>query len=132
MRIGELAKAAGTGTKAIRFYEQQRLLPDPGRTASGYRDYPPSALDRLAFIRDAQAAGLTLAEIGRVLAIRDAGQAPCAHVITLIAEHLGRVEARIAELEQTRQALRALAAKADATAPQDCDDTAICRILSDR
>jgi MerR family copper efflux transcriptional regulator len=132
MRIGELAKAAGMGPKAIRFYEQERLLPDPGRTASGYRDYPPAALDRLTFIRDAQAAGLTLAEIGQILAIRDAGQVPCAHVTALIAEHLERIEARIAELEQTRAALRTLAAKAEATAPQDCDDTAICRILSDR
>jgi DNA-binding transcriptional MerR regulator len=130
MRIGELAGIAGTGTKTIRFYEQSGLLPDPGRTGSGYRDYPPETADRLVFIRDAQGAGLTLAEIGQVLAIRDGGQSPCAHVTALIDTHLRRVRERIAELEQTEQVLLSLAARAEETASPDCDENAICRILS--
>jgi len=132
MRIGELAKATGTGTKAIRFYEQTSLLADPGRTASGYRDYPPAAVDRLEFIRDAQAAGFSLAEIGEILAIRDAGQAPCTHVTDLIDRHLERVEERIAELEHARGVLRTLADRAQEVGQQDCDEVAVCRILSDR
>src|ERR1039458_206343 len=39
------------------------LLPEPPRTSEGHRDYPAGAAARLAFICDAQAAGLTLAEI---------------------------------------------------------------------
>lgn len=132
MRIGELAKATGTGPKAIRFYEQSDLLPDPGRAASGYRDYPPEAVDRLKFIRDAQAAGFSLAEIGEILTIRDAGQAPCTHVTALIDCHLKRIQERIAELEHARGALRALAARAQDVGEQDCDEAAVCRILSDR
>lgn len=132
MRIGELAKATGTGPKAIRFYEESDLLPDPGRTASGYRDYPPEAIDRLEFIRDAQAAGFSLAEIGEILAIRDDGQAPCTHVTALIDRHLQRVEERIAELEHARGVLRALAVRAKDVGEQACDEAAICRILSDR
>src|SRR5215472_16787460 len=46
--------------KTIRFWEDQRLLPPPDRTPAGYRDYGPGVLERLAFIRHAQAAGLTL------------------------------------------------------------------------
>ncbi len=130
MRIGELAGIAGTATKTIRFYEQTGLLPDPGRTQSGYRDYPPETADRLAFIRDAQAAGFTLAEIGQVLAIRDDGQSPCGHVTALIDTHLRRVRERIAELEHTKQVLLSLAARAQDTASQDCDESAICRIIS--
>ncbi|MER5503616.1 MULTISPECIES: MerR family DNA-binding transcriptional regulator [unclassified Streptomyces] len=38
MRIGDLATASGLTTKTIRFYEQAGLLPEPPRTAGGYRD----------------------------------------------------------------------------------------------
>jgi MerR family copper efflux transcriptional regulator len=63
MRVSELAAACGATAKTIRFYEQAGLLPAPTRTAGGYRDYPPEAATRLAFIRHARSAGLTLAEI---------------------------------------------------------------------
>jgi len=56
MRIGEIAGRAGVPAKTIRFWEDQGLLPPPGRTPAGYRDYDPAVLDRLAFIRHAQAA----------------------------------------------------------------------------
>lgn len=130
MRIGELAAAGGLTTGTIRFYEQAGLLPGPPRTSSGYRDYPAGALTRLAFIRDARAAGLTLAEISGVLAIRDAGQAPCRHVTQLIDRHLREVDQRITELRDARAALRELRHRAAATDPADCGDTAICTILT--
>ena len=87
MLIGDLATRAGLSAKAIRLYEQAGLLPQPPRTPGGYRDYPAGAVDRLAFIRHAQAAGFTLADIRGVLAIRDSGQAPCEHVSALIGDH---------------------------------------------
>ena len=90
MLIGELAATAGLPAKTIRFYEQAGLMPAPPRTPAGYRDYPPGALDRLAFIGNAQAAGFTLAEIRSVLAIRDSGDPPCRHVATLIGQHLAQ------------------------------------------
>jgi MerR family transcriptional regulator, copper efflux regulator len=129
MRIGALAGTTGTTAKTIRFYEQAGLLPDPPRTASGYRDYPADTATRLAFIRTAQAAGLTLAEIRGVLAIRDDGHPPCAHVTALLHRHLADVEQRLAELQATRTALRALADTADATDPATCTND-ICTILA--
>ena len=56
MRIGEIATRAGVSAKTIRFWEDQRLLPPPERTPSGYRDYEPAVLERLAFIRHARPA----------------------------------------------------------------------------
>ncbi|MCX4581527.1 heavy metal-responsive transcriptional regulator [Streptomyces sp. NBC_01481] len=129
MRIGDLAASSGLTTKAIRFYEQAGLLPAPPRTPGGYRDYPKQTTRRLAFIRDAQGAGLTLAEIRSVLALRDAGASPCAHVTALIDQHLADIDRRVAELRATRTALRALASRAAATDPADCTDADICRIL---
>jgi len=129
MLIGDLAARAGLSAKAIRFYEQAGLLPQPPRTPGGYRDYPPGALDRLAFIRHAQSAGFTLADIRGVLAIRDSGQAPCQHVSALIGEHLAQVERRIAELIRARDALKDLQRRAAATDPADCAESEICSIL---
>ncbi|MFI9361394.1 MerR family DNA-binding protein [Kitasatospora sp. NPDC053057] len=107
-------------------------LTAPPRTSAGYRDYPPQTADRLAFIRDAQAAGLTLGEIREVPRIRDDGQAPCAHVAALVAEHLRTVEQRIAELTRARTELLRLAETAAATDPATCTEADICRILSSR
>ncbi|MEJ8639061.1 heavy metal-responsive transcriptional regulator [Streptomyces sp. MS2.AVA.5] len=130
MRIGELAAKSGLTTKTIRFYEQAGLLPAPRRTPGGYRDYPPHSVARLAFVRDAQAAGLTLAEIRSVLALRDSGQAPCAQVGVLIDEHLAEIDRRLAELRQARTVLRELALRAAVTDPDTCSAGDICTILA--
>lgn len=130
MRIGVLGAQAGVTAKTIRFYEDAGLLPKPPRTPGGYRDYPNETAVRLAFIRDAQAAGLTLAEIRSVLTIRDGGQAPCAHVTDLIDQHLTQVEQRLTELSHARDALRALQRRAAATDPATCGSGEVCAILT--
>ena len=120
MKIGEVAERSGVPAKTIRFWEDHRLLPAPARTPVGYREFDPAILERLAFIRHAQAAGLTLEHIRQVLGIRDSGQQPCVHVTGLIAQRLGEVEARLAELTRTRDQLVVLAARAAAQDPADC------------
>ena len=129
MRIGELAQASGLTTKTIRFYEHRGLIEAPPRTAGGYRDYPPEALGRLRFIRDAQAADLTLAELRSILVLRDAGDAPCQHVATVIDEHLRRIEGRLADLRKTRAVLLSLASRAATVDPATCAAEDVCVIL---
>ncbi|MEV5877319.1 heavy metal-responsive transcriptional regulator [Streptomyces sp. NPDC052101] len=130
MRIGDLAVRTGLTAKTIRFYEDSGLLPAPPRTPGGYRDYPDHTVTRLAFVRDAQRAGLTLAEIRSILVLRDDGHAPCSHVTGLIHEHLEDIERRMAELATTRDALRALADRAATTDPAACTTDDICTILN--
>lgn len=120
MRIGETATRAGVPAKTIRFWEDQGLLPPPARTHAGYRDYDPAIMQRLAFIRHAQAAGLTLEQIRQVLDIRDSGQPPCVHVTGLIGQRLAEVEGRLAELSRARDQLILLAGRAAAQDPADC------------
>lgn len=129
MRIGDLAEQSGLARTALRYYEKAGLLPAPHRTASGYRAYDRAVLPRLAFIRAAQAVGLSLAEIREVLAIREGGQAPCAHVIELIARHRAEVVARISELQRLEQDLAALAAHGAELDPADCDASGICVVI---
>jgi hypothetical protein len=65
--IGELGKEAGLSAKTIRYYEDIGVIPEPHRTSSGYRDYGEGALDRLRFIKAAQAVGFSLGEIRKAL-----------------------------------------------------------------
>lgn len=54
LTIGPAAKAAGVTRKAVRVYEAKGLLPDPQRTAAGYRLYSDHDVARLRFIRRAR------------------------------------------------------------------------------
>ncbi|MFJ8771201.1 MerR family transcriptional regulator [Streptomyces microflavus] len=63
MRIGEAAAAAGCTPRALRLYEQRGLLPPPGRTASGQRDYRPAEVARLRVIRELLGSGFTIEDL---------------------------------------------------------------------
>ena len=69
MLTGELARNAKVNLQTIRFYERQGLLPEPARTAAGYRSYEQRHLERVAFIKHNQELGFTLAEIKQLLDI---------------------------------------------------------------
>lgn len=129
MKIGELAAASGSTPKTIRFYEQAGLMPEPTRRPSGYRDYGPEFIDRLHFIRRAQAAGLALREIRQVLAIYDRGDAPCGHVQQVLTDRLDQVRAQIAELVTLETHLETLLSHAHQGKPTDHDNAAVCWIL---
>jgi MerR family copper efflux transcriptional regulator len=129
MRIGELAEQAGISAKGIRYYEQIGVLGQPPRTAGGYRDYDQAALQRLGFVRAAQAVGLTLGEIRGIIAFRDRGETPCAHVVTLLQRRAAELDARIAELERLRGDLERLAQRAMSLDPDDCAPASVCHVI---
>jgi DNA-binding transcriptional MerR regulator len=129
VRIGELARRSGTTTKTIRYYEAIGLLDPPARTPSGYRDYEADALERLAFIRAAQALGLTLGEIRSIIALRDDGQTPCGHVLDLLRGRADELDQRIAELRTLRGELQHLVERAERLDPADCDPDGVCHLI---
>ena len=129
MLIGELAERTGVPTRTLRFYEHRGLLHPPARTDAGYRVYEEGVADRVAFIRRAQAAGLTLAQIGETLAVSDGGRRPCEHVARQVETRLEEVEQRLADLEATRRELFELSLRLDALEPEDCRPDAICAAI---
>ena len=129
MNIGELSTTCGTPTQTIRFYERRGLLAEPERQPNGYRTYNQEAVDQIAFIRRAQRAGLTLAEIGGVLDVRSEGLAPCGHVASLLTAKLADVTDRMRELRTLRRELEALIDRSEQLDPTDCTDDDICHIL---
>lgn len=112
MRIGELAERLGVTTKAIRFYEQIGLLPDPTRTPSGYRSYQDVDAERLVFIKTAQRLGLSLDEIKEIIAFRDRGERPCGYVAEVLQRQVTDLDERIREMATLRDELRRLQARA--------------------
>ena len=77
LSIGELAARGGLSPQTIRYYERVGLIPSPQRSGSGYRVYLISSVERLKFIRKAQALGLSLSEIKGILSMADRGRCPC-------------------------------------------------------
>ena len=132
MRIGELASRSGVSAKTIRYYESIGLLPAPERLPSGYRDYDESTLDALAFIRAAQAVGLSLGEIRGIVALRDEGQAPCGYVVDLLRSRSAELDRRIAELRGLRRELIRLVQQAEHLDPAECDPRAVCHVIGRR
>ena len=129
MRIGELAARGSVTTKTIRYYESIGLLAEPPRTGGGYRSYGEDAVERLRFVRDAQASGLTLAEISSVLELKAAGTRSCAHTVSLLERHLAEVDAQIERLRAARAELAVLAERARGLDPAACVDPNRCQVI---
>ncbi|WP_062389569.1 heavy metal-responsive transcriptional regulator [Demequina iriomotensis] len=130
MQIGELAARGGVTAKTVRYYESIGLLDAPERRTNGYRDYGETALERLRFIRDAQASGMTLAETGDILHMKDRGESTCEHSRAALERHLRDIDAQIASLLAAKAELTALARRADALDPADCNDPNRCQVLA--
>ena len=82
-----------------------------------------------SFIRRSKLAGLTLTQIGEILRVRDAGQAPCAHVVAHLAQHLTDLDNQIAELTALRASVASFYQVAAEGDPAQCDAYQICSYL---
>ncbi len=99
--IGELAKAARVPTSTVRYYEREGILHPAGRSSSNYRLYSQEDVERLRFIRAAQATGFTLRDVTELLR-----PAPCGKVQGLIERRLETVTDRMQELRHVQRVLR--------------------------
>jgi DNA-binding transcriptional MerR regulator len=99
LRIGALANASRLTPDAIRFYERQGLLSRPARSAGGFRQYEAATLDRLRFIKQAQAHGLTLREVRDLIGSQGRpGRERCRRVRELVAQWLRDLDRQRREL----------------------------------
>jgi len=118
MRIGDIATKAGVSTRALRYYEEQGLLPST-RTSSGQRVYPPSAVERVQLIQQFFAAGLPSRTVRQVLPCVDAGVSS-PEVFELLASERERITATIAELGRAVEALDRIVDIAHHPTPEHC------------
>lgn len=102
LRIGQLARDAEVGVETVRYYQRIGLMPTPPKPLGGSRHYDQGHLQRLRFIRRAQALGFSLDDIRQLLAL---GEDHCHDVAALAAAKLGSVREKIAELRRLERTL---------------------------
>jgi len=124
--IGQVAKKAGVTSKTIRYYETVGLLSPPPRGANRYRIYRQEVVQLLLFIKKAQRAGFTLAEIKEIVDLHRCGQEPCAHVQTLLHRKIADLDQQLKDLVALRKKLRALAAEFTARVQRNRITAVVC------
>lgn len=124
LKIGEVARLAGVRVDTVRFYERQGLLPAGQRTRGGYRQFTEASVERIAFIKQAQALGFSLEEVGQILRAIDAGGVDYARGRTRLLAVAARIDAKIAELRAVRRKLNAMLKRFEAGHCEDMERTA--------
>lgn len=105
LTIGQVARRAGLNISAIRYYEQQKLLPEAPRL-QGRRRYAKETLARLGVIDVAKRAGFSLDEIRLMLAATDAGEPAHAQLRALAQHKLPEVDELIGRAQRVREWLQ--------------------------
>jgi DNA-binding transcriptional MerR regulator len=100
LKIGELAKQTGVSVGTLRYYESLALIVPSERSASSYRYYAETAVQKIQFIRKAQALQFSLTEIKQILVIREQGNPACATVRGLLNEKIAKVDHQIQQLDE--------------------------------
>jgi MerR family mercuric resistance operon transcriptional regulator len=120
LQRGELARLTGSNLETIRYYEKIGMIPEPPRTASGYRVYDETHVSRLRFILRARELGFAIGEIRGLLGLVDDGTQTCAEVKERTERHLANVRAKIADLQRIEQVLATTAAQCSGENVPDC------------
>lgn len=121
--IGQLAKAAGVPTTTVRYYERAGLVKPDYRTGGNYRGYSEATLERLLFIRSAQATGFSLSDITELLSLTASDKSPCDDVVSLLNKRLDEVRERIKELRNVERTLaKSLAECCRNNQPNICEE----------
>lgn len=117
LSIGKFAAAGGVGVETIRYYQRRGLIGTPLR-AGAIRRYDEVDVRRLKFIRSAQAAGFTLDEISELLLLEESDDR--VRVRTLARQRIDALDAKIAQMTETRASLARLADQCAASDKGPC------------
>jgi DNA-binding transcriptional MerR regulator len=128
-KIGRLAQLADCQPVTIRYYEKEGLLEKPTRGENGYRHYGSKDLDRLRFIRHCRDHGINLADVKKLLKLRESSDGSCQPVGELIDVIIQRLEEQIKSIQKLKENLVALKERCHGDCIANC---AILKGLSDR
>lgn len=118
LTIGHIAQAAGVNVETVRYYQRRGLVSLPPKRSRGFRYYTPETASRVRFIKRAQALGLSLKEVHRLLKLDAKGA--CKENRTLAAAKLALVERKLLDLAKLRDVLRGLVAACDQPHGMSC------------
>lgn len=111
---GKLAAQTGCNIETIRYYETTGLLPEPARTASGYRSYNGDHLRRLHFIQRARALGFSAEQVRELLELSDPQKGHTrAEVKSLTETHIETIAGKIRDLQRIKRRLTQISSHCD-------------------
>ena len=119
MKIGELSRRTGLPPSALRFYEQERLIPAPRRQA-GQRVYDERSITAVAVVRLARHAGFTVAETRQLLG--EFGKNRWRRL----------AERKLAEVRAASERLRAMSGLLEKLLDCECPDLEFCGRVIER
>jgi MerR family transcriptional regulator, mercuric resistance operon regulatory protein len=111
LTIGHIAHAAGVNVETVRYYQRRGLVSLPPKRVRGFRYYTPETASRVRFIKRAQALGMSLKEVQRLLRLDAKGA--CKQTRALAVEKLALVESKLVDLARLRDVLQGLVAACD-------------------
>jgi DNA-binding transcriptional MerR regulator len=128
MKSGELARLAGVTVETLRFYERKGLLRKPARTNSGYRAYTNRDLEQVRFIRDCQALGFTLADVGPLMqrhGLTDGNASlsntcPGDRILGIVRDRLAAIDSKLEALKRMRDYLATALTESEARSQPVC------------
>ena len=120
LKRSELARRTGCNLETIRYYEKIGMMPEPPRTASGYRIYDDTHVARLRFILRGRELGFSIEELRGLLSLVDRGTQTCAEVKALTERHLANVRTKIADLRRIEKVLADTAARCSGEEVPEC------------
>lgn len=104
MNIKDAGIRSSLPAKTIRYYEEIGLVRPP-RDSNGYRAFRDSDVHKLAFLGRARGLGFTIEECRALLALWENQDRASADVRVIAREHLGRIDAKIADLKAMQATL---------------------------
>jgi MerR family copper efflux transcriptional regulator len=120
LNIGQASEASGISAKMIRYYETSGLVPKAGRTEGGYRDYGPSDVHRLRFIRRARDLGFSFDQVRELLKLWSDQKRSRADVRAVALEHIVELEVRAKQLNEMLTTLRHLVRACEGNKRPNC------------
>lgn len=109
--LGQLCRDIGLARASVLHYEQLGLLLPERRSAAGYRLYGQAERERAKTIRDLRAAGLSLLDIGTLLARQQVESADTHHsAALLLAKRLYEMSEQLLRLREQQRLLANLLA----------------------
>src|SRR5579871_6138826 len=108
MTRGELARHGQVNPETIRYYERNGLLPLPERSEANYRLFDAAAVERIRFIKRAQAVGFSLEQIKALLDLQSSPEATSGDVREMVSDKFSEIDRKIAALQAMRDELNTL------------------------
>lgn len=115
--IAKLARSAGVGVEAVRYYQRRGLLSSGTHKEGGFREYSQTDVQRLRFIKNAQELGFSLDAIAELTSL--SAEQDQLRVREITQRRMEEIRQRVIQLEAMATALQSMVLCCEQSASSD-------------